>query len=65
MALVAPSARVTRSTNRSTVAALMSAHCVTVRNITKSVRLTSAENGDTVWRALIRVSSVTHLMRLT
>jgi hypothetical protein len=65
MALIAPSARVTRSTNRSTVAALMSAHSVTVRNIAKSVGLTSAANGDAVCRALIRVSSVWHLMRLT
>jgi len=64
-AVIAPFARVTRSTNRSTVAALVSAHSVTVRNIAKSVGLTSAANGDTVCRALIRVSSVTQLMRLT
>jgi hypothetical protein len=37
MALIAPFARVARSTNRSTVAAPMSAHPVTVRNIAKSV----------------------------
>jgi len=47
------------------VAALVSAHSVTVRNIAKSVGLTSGVNGDTVCRALIRVSSVTQLMRLT
>ena len=64
-AVIAPFARVTRSTNRSTVATLVSAHSVTVRNIAKSVGLTSAANGDTVCRALIGVSSVTQLMRLT
>jgi len=42
MALIAPLARVTRSTNRSTVAAAMPAYPVTVRNIVKSVGLTSA-----------------------
>jgi hypothetical protein len=47
MTLIAPLARVTRSTNRSTVAAPVSAHSVTVRNIAKSVGLTSAANGDT------------------
>jgi hypothetical protein len=42
MALIAPLAWVTRSTNRSTVAAAMPAYPVTVRNIVKSVGLTSA-----------------------
>ena len=37
-AVIAPFARVTRSTNRSTVAALVSAHSVTVRNIAKERR---------------------------
>ena len=46
--LIAPFARVTRSTNRSTVAAPVSAHPVTVRNIAESAGLTSAANGDTV-----------------
>ena len=40
MALIAPFAQVARSTNRSTVAAPMSAHPVTVRNIAKSVGAT-------------------------
>jgi hypothetical protein len=43
----------------------ISAHPVTVRNIVKSVGPTFAANGDAVCRALICVSSVTHLMRLT
>ena len=38
---------------------------VTVCNIVENIGLTFAANGGTVWRALIRVSSVTHLMRLT
>jgi hypothetical protein len=65
MAVIAPFARVTRSTNRSTVAAPVSTHSVTLRNITKDVRLVSAANSDTLCRALIRVSSVTRLMHLT
>ena len=43
MALIAPIARVTRSTNRSTVATLMSALSVTVRSITKSVAYVRGE----------------------
>jgi hypothetical protein len=43
----------------------VSDHPVTVCNIAESIGLTSAANGGTVWRALMRVSSATHLMRLT
>jgi hypothetical protein len=39
--------------------------CLLLRNIAKSVGLTSAANAVTVCRALIRVSSVAQLMRLT
>ena len=63
MAPIALFARVTRSTNRSTVAAsypIILLLCVT----SPSIGLTSAAKGGTVWRALIRVPSVTHLMRL-
>ena len=65
MALIASLAQVTRSTNRSTVAAPVSTHSVTLRNITKNVGLVFAANGDALCRALMRASSVTRLMHLT
>ena len=59
MTLVEPIARMARSTNRSTVAAPYPI-TLSLCNIAESIGLTSAANGGTVWRSLMRVSNVTH-----